>query len=831
MRLFSCKAGTFRGPSGWAVLLATVLLALFRLPGVGAADGAAEKKLVLKVWSLPDPRRTDAAGLADLAVIEEFRKRFPHIELRSVSGLAIEGQLMDSKPLMAIAGGMSPDVIYVNFRQSHTYISQGFLYPMDEFMADVPQSELEARVPGPVLPVVRREGEDGETHWWAMPYTILIRALMYRKDLFQEVGLDPNRPPENWVELEEYAARLTRPDKGTYGLRLSVGAWDWITFLWSAGGDAVALDEQGRWRAVFDSDAAVEAMLLHVRLFTKKWRDASGRLQTGYICQEADSHRTWAEGRIGMMTYYLDQRTIGGFFGVDPDVVGIAPVPLGPTGLRGSELNCMMMGIFSDIKPRDGYSVEEIRKAAFDYIWFCGSEEAERARTRVLVEQGFGKFVNPLFLRKFGYEEYLELVPKNWLPVFEEAMENGKPEPYGKNCQMVYTYMTYPMAECVALERAGKLGQTDDERRRRIKQVLVAAVKRTNEEMIGAITPQERRHRNSVALVVGIAIVAVFLTVLRKVWLIFTPKDDVAAQGGWQLRKYKWAYFIMLPAVASILLWKYYPMFSGSVMAFQDYRVVGESEFVGLQNLADVLWDPTWWQGLLKTLYYMALMLALGFWTPIVLAILLSEVSHGKILYRTLYYLPAVLTGMVVIYLWKLLFDPSDAGVLNMLLSKIAIGKQGWLTDEKLAMLCCVIPTVWCGVGPGCLIYLAALKSVPEDLYEAADLDGCGFLKKIWHITVPTLKGLIIIQFIGAFIAASQSTGFILVMTFGGPNEATKVAGLHIFEKAYLFLRFGTAVTMAWLLGAVMLCFTTLQLKRLSRMEFTTAETRKGLTA
>ena len=148
--------------------------------------------------------------------------------------------------------------------------------------------------------------------------------------------------------------------------------------------------------------------------------------------------------------------------------------------------------------------------------------------------------------------------------------------------------------------------------------------------------------------------------------------------------------------------------------------------------------------------------------------------------------------------------------------------------DERLAMLCCVIPTVWCGMGPGCLIYLAALKAVPEDLYEAADIDGYGFFGKVAHITLPTLKGLIIIQFIGAFIIASQSTGFILVMTFGGPNEVTKVAGLHIFEKAYLLLRFGTAVTMAWLLGAVMLCFTTLQLKRLSRMEFTTADQSKA---
>lgn len=144
----------------------------------------------------------------------------------------------------------------------------------------------------------------------------------------------------------------------------------------------------------------------------------------------------------------------------------------------------------------------------------------------------------------------------------------------------------------------------------------------------------------------------------------------------------------------------------------------------------------------------------------------------------------------------------------------------GVLSNAKLAMICCVLPAVWVGAGPGCLIYLAALKTVPTELYEAAAVDGCGFWKRLWYVTFPGIKGLIVIQFIGAFIGASQSAGFILVMTFGGPGEATKVAGLHIFEKAYVMLRFGTAITMAWLLGTAMLVFTAIQLKRLSRMEF-----------
>lgn len=169
--------------------------------------------------------------------------------------------------------------------------------------------------------------------------------------------------------------------------------------------------------------------------------------------------------------------------------------------------------------------------------------------------------------------------------------------------------------------------------------------------------------------------------------------------------------------------------------------------------------------------------LTLGFLAPIVLAILLQEVSHGKIVYRTLYYLPAVMSGLVVIFMWKLFYQAGSSGILNQTLNSLAslcgleFTPQDWLNDAKWAMLACVIPTIWAGAGPGCLIYLAALKGVPEETYEAAEIDGANFFQKIWHVTFPTLKALIIINFVGAFIASAQSGGMILIMTFGRANH------------------------------------------------------------
>lgn len=144
-----------------------------------------------------------------------------------------------------------------------------------------------------------------------------------------------------------------------------------------------------------------------------------------------------------------------------------------------------------------------------------------------------------------------------------------------------------------------------------------------------------------------------------------------------------------------------------------------------------------------------------------------------------------------------------------------------WLSQPETAMFACVLPLAWAGMGPGCLIYLAALKGIDEDSYEAAELDGAGFLDKILFIVVPRLKPLIMINFIGVFISAFfHAEANILAMTGGGAD--TNVAGLYIFQQAYIYLRFGPATAMAWLLGVMLIGFTLWQLRMLVRMEFKT---------
>jgi multiple sugar transport system permease protein len=214
------------------------------------------------------------------------------------------------------------------------------------------------------------------------------------------------------------------------------------------------------------------------------------------------------------------------------------------------------------------------------------------------------------------------------------------------------------------------------------------------------------------------------------------------------------------------------------------------------------------------------------FTAPIILAIMLSEVPRGKVFYRTLFFLPQVTSGLVIALIWKMMYDPSPAGLMNqfiLLLDQIPgvhLEPQAWLQNPSLAMIAVVLPGAWASMGINSLLYLAALKSVPEDTYEACEIDAGGIWTKLRHITLPVLMPLIIINFIGTFIATFQNMGNIFLLTFGGPGEATMVVGMRIWIEAYNNLRFSMATSMAWVLGACLIGFTYLQMQMLKRVEF-----------
>jgi len=284
-------------------------------------------------------------------------------------------------------------------------------------------------------------------------------------------------------------------------------------------------------------------------------------------------------------------------------------------------------------------------------------------------------------------------------------------------------------------------------------------------------------------------------------------------------------WLMLAPALLSIAVWSYYPLIRGAVMAFQEYRIVGETTWAGLDNFILVATDKGFWAAWARTFHYVGLTLLLGFLAPVLLALMLAEIPRGKIFFRTLYFLPHLTSALVIALLWKLMYDPTENGMLNQLLGFFGIARQTWLQDPSLAMLCCILPGVWAGAGMASLIYVAALQALPPDYYEAAAIDGAGILSRFRHITYPQLLPLMVINFVGAFIAAFQGMGSIFLLTFGGPGDTTNVLSLAIWKEAYNNLRFSTATTMAWFLGVALIGFTYLQIRILHKVEFRRAST------
>ena len=256
-------------------------------------------------------------------------------------------------------------------------------------------------------------------------------------------------------------------------------------------------------------------------------------------------------------------------------------------------------------------------------------------------------------------------------------------------------------------------------------------------------------------------------------------------------------------------------------MAFQDYRVLEGSTFVGLDNFATAFTQMDFWMALVRTFYYVGLTLGIGFVLPIVLALMLAEIRVGQYFFRTVFYLPTMTSGLVVMFLWKhLIFDPTESGLLNQMLLEVGLEPQKWLESEGWAMICVVVPGIWAGVGSACLIYLAALKTVEESLYEAAAVDGATLWHKLRHITLPSIKALVLINFVGAFIGSFHAMQNIFVMTEGGPNRATHIMGLEIFYNFVVWLKLGYATAIAWILGFLLIGFTVYQLRILRQVEF-----------
>jgi multiple sugar transport system permease protein len=264
----------------------------------------------------------------------------------------------------------------------------------------------------------------------------------------------------------------------------------------------------------------------------------------------------------------------------------------------------------------------------------------------------------------------------------------------------------------------------------------------------------------------------------------------------------------MLPSIALFIFFVWEPLLESVRLSLYEAEGMRLVRFVGFQNYLDVFQHPDFWPAIRNTFFYTLWSLVIGFLVPIILAILINEVRKGRSFFKMGIYIPNIVPGMAMVLMWGFIFKPSNAGILNVILGAFGIGPQPWLTNPHWTIPLIVGTLTWQGAGATALLYIAGLQGIDPELYDAAIMDGAGIWKRIRFITIPNIynlaRTLLILQIIAVFQILYQP----LVMTNGGPNNASISIMQLVFRYAFQNYDYPKAGAVSVIISLVLVALT-----------------------
>ena len=271
-------------------------------------------------------------------------------------------------------------------------------------------------------------------------------------------------------------------------------------------------------------------------------------------------------------------------------------------------------------------------------------------------------------------------------------------------------------------------------------------------------------------------------------------------------------YLFISPWIIGFLLFTLGPLIFSLVISFFDWPIVGPKKFIGLDNYKTMFTDdPLFWHSLWVTVKFAILFVPLNIILALFLAILLNKKVKGSSLFRTFFYVPSVISGVALAMIWGWVYN-GEYGILNYILSLFGITGPDWLNDTTWALGAMVIASLW-GQGTMMLIFLAGLKNIPKDLYEAAEIDGAGKMYMFFKITLPLLTPTLLFNIITTIISAFQQLTLALVLTGGGPLQSTYFYAMYAYENAFKYFKMGYSSANSWFMFLIVLLLTLLVFK------------------
>ncbi|MFJ1625788.1 carbohydrate ABC transporter permease [Streptomyces sp. NPDC088190] len=278
------------------------------------------------------------------------------------------------------------------------------------------------------------------------------------------------------------------------------------------------------------------------------------------------------------------------------------------------------------------------------------------------------------------------------------------------------------------------------------------------------------------------------------------------------------SYGFLCAALFCFAMFAWWPIVREVLLSFQQTNLVDEPSWVGLENFRTVVDDPAFGQAWRNTLVFTLLALVCGFVVPFAVAIVLNELRHARAYLRFVVYLPVMLPPIVSVLLFRWFYDPGP-GLFNQVLNSVGLPGLSWLDSTSTALISLVIVSTWMNLGSGVLIYLAALQNIPGDLYEAAELDGAGILKRIRHVTIPQTRLILMLMLMLQLVATMQVFIEPYMLTGGGPENATVTVVYLMYQYAFVYGgNYGAGSALGLMLMIVLLAVAAVQL-RLTREE------------
>ncbi|GIV83353.1 MAG: sugar ABC transporter permease [Candidatus Roseilinea sp.] len=291
---------------------------------------------------------------------------------------------------------------------------------------------------------------------------------------------------------------------------------------------------------------------------------------------------------------------------------------------------------------------------------------------------------------------------------------------------------------------------------------------------------------------------------------------------GWGRQQLIWFYVLISPWIIGFLLFTLGPMVASVIFSLTEWDLLTPPRWIGLANFAEMVADPLFWNALRVTALYALGSVSLNIVVAMLVAILLNRNIRGQQFFRVIYYLPFVVSGVAVAWIWRIMYHP-EFGMINLILEFFGIQGPRWLSSSAWALPALILMSVW-GFGGNMVIFLAGLQGIPNHLYEAAEIDGANSIAKFWYITLPLMTPAIFFALTTGIISALQAFTTVYVMTSGGPGNSTMVYGLYLYNNAFKFFKMGYASALAWVLFILILVATVLQFRLAKRWVFYEAE-------